>query len=88
MSLQARAINNENAGVPRAQNLKPGEAPSKQSGLVKRKGLSEMSGNTQLGARGLSAAPKVAVRTFDQLHCTFLKSQACDLNCLISYSGD
>lgn len=62
MSLQARAINNENAGVPRAQNFKPGEAPTKQTGPIKRKGLSEMGGNQQLGPRGLGGAPKAAVR--------------------------
>ena len=72
MSLHARAINNENAGVPRAQNLKPGEAPIKQTGPIKRKGLSEMGNNQQQGSRGLSAAPKVTVRR---------------LNCWIPYSA-
>lgn len=61
MSLQARAVNNENAGVT-ARGVKLGEAPSKQSGGIKRKGLSEMANNQVSGPRSLGGAVKLQVR--------------------------
>ena len=61
MSLQARTLNNENAGVV-SRGAKPGEAPAKQVGPTKRKGLSEMAGNQLGGPRQLGASAKTQVR--------------------------
>jgi hypothetical protein len=61
MSLQARSINNENAGVS-TRGAKPGEAPSKQVGPTKRKGLSELGNNQLSGPRQLGGGAKLQVR--------------------------
>lgn len=61
MSLQARGVNNENAGVA-PTSFKPGEAPMKQTGPTKRKGLSEMGSNQLMGPRQLGSGLKLQVR--------------------------
>lgn len=61
MSLQARTLDKENAGVVSRGN-KPGEAPSKQAGPTKRKGLSEMGSNQLAAPRSLGGGLKTQVR--------------------------